>query len=128
MPWPTYSERFLAVYGAAGYTTYYVPAGHRAVLKAVTANNPGGNAGTVQLTIAGKVAYWHRFPASVQFESFSTTLVVYGGEDLTVYTEFTTLSVFASGFLFADATGRSGPPGGAQQLPSLPTPPVVPPS
>lgn len=110
MPWPTYSERFVSVFGHAGMTWYTVPTNRRAVLTDMAFVNAYGIAGTVQVYIDDFQLYTFVFPAQVAARHEAYRVPVYEGERLGAYTSDAKLAAVLSGYLFEDLSARAAAP------------------
>jgi hypothetical protein len=120
--WPIYSERFMSV-GTEGWHYFYVPTGMRAVIKSVDVANRELGTGGVQLYVGGPLAVWLDVQASTRSVHQELQLPVYGGESIDVYMGGSGFSAHVAGYLFNDASGRMGPPAGADVLPAPPARP-----
>jgi len=106
-----YSERFIVATGDNVYTSWFVPAGKRAVLKRLTGGNQNSQAGSAFLLINAFQIYVHNFPAAIHAFSDELRVTVYGGEQIRVYTSSALLKVTVDGYLFDDPNHATGPPG-----------------
>lgn len=109
MPWPTYSTRFLSTSEPQVWHSYYVPAGQRAVVQAISAVNLGETDGLFMVSIPGAVFAGRVIPAHEDHLWTDVRTVLYGGEALSVYMDTSACHMTVSGYLFRD-------PGGGQEL------------
>lgn len=111
MSFPVYSERFIICQAVAGYFTYTVPAGHRAVIKCITALNFGTAASTFSCSISGSTLVFESLPGGA-FRTYTQLHVpAYASEFVRMETSSATMALSCSGFLFASAgEGRAARP------------------
>jgi hypothetical protein len=118
-----YSTRFLFAKPGDAAGAYVVPAGKRAVLKAVSAHS-GGSAGDGAFIRVGSTTVWYwASPGANTMDTKALMVVFYAGELLELFAYGQYMSIAASGYLFDD-------PGTATTLPAPPqagTPPPWPP-
>lgn len=111
MPWPTYSERFLTTADGAGWSSYRVPVGQRAVVRAVVACTGDPAQSYVFVEVAGHQLARFIFQAPTQTLSFATQTVVYGGEVMRAIAVGPGCECLVSGYLFADPLHGTAPAG-----------------
>lgn len=116
MPWPTYSERVLH-HGAAGTWDYVVPPDHRLVLKQAVFLIYVPPPHWVQLLIGPLGVVFHTFQVAHETKTVDLTAVAYQGETVRLIIEVDGIHSTICGFLFADNTGRTGPPLAADNKP-----------
>lgn len=100
-----YSVRFLQHQLANAGQTYWVPDGHRAVVRSVTGNSNGAAGCVMFVAVAGLYVWSFAFPASQGGKEVELRLVAYAGESLSLYLLGTGLAAHMSGFLFEDGGG-----------------------
>jgi hypothetical protein len=111
VPWPVYSERLAFAFGpTGGVANWGIPAGKRAVIKAITASNGGQHTGPVQVLVAGFTVYAFVFPATTLFQQVSVFLPVYEGENIGLYVNGVELGLHVDGYLFDDTSGATRSP------------------
>jgi hypothetical protein len=127
MPWPVYTERFLH-HQAGGTWSWTCPPARRAILTNVSVLNTLTTAPMwVSLSIGG-IYVTLIFPAANATIHQTLKGVLYQGETLNLTISQSGLHVTVSGYLMADASGHTGPPGQTSYerlhaptpLPSLP--------
>lgn len=126
MPWPVYSEQFVMSSQTSTWAYFTVPAGMRAVATDVFATNSGAVENMALVSLRDYWAWIAVIPAASGFKAATFRLVAYQGERLGIYMQSSGGMMGLSGYLFADNSGRYGPPAGAAQEPVLPDPPVPP--
>lgn len=109
MSWPVYSERLLTAKGLRGMFYAMVPAGFRAVITDISIANPLIVLDQVQVLIEGQLLWMVTFQARDNAVRHELRVPVYQGEEIGVYNGDPTIQTVISGYLFSDATGRSGP-------------------
>lgn len=109
MPWPTYSERFLH-HQAAGSWEYVVPEKMRAVVTNVDAISTVAPPAWAGLWVGPICATFLNFPVPNEGQHEQLRVVAYSGETVRLLIEQTGIHVTVSGYLFADNSGRTGPP------------------
>jgi hypothetical protein len=123
MPWPVYSERFLH-HQAAGTWTWTVPADMRAVVTNIDLVNYGA-VGLVCAVLIGPIfAEYVVFQAANPVVHRQLRTVAYQGEVITMTLSGDGIHASVGGYLFADSSGRTGPPPGAGYKPVTPGRPV----
>jgi hypothetical protein len=122
MPWPVYSERFLH-HQASGYWYWWVPEGKRAIVSSVAFVNLAQAGSFAFLRIGTIVCAIGSFQAVNQTLTIETGQIAYQGDYLELYISHDGLNCTVSGKLLEDQSGQTGPPAGAQQLPSPPSNP-----
>lgn len=105
MPWPVYSTRFIAASGADVTRTYTVPSGYRAVITSQVFSNSSTTAAYATVFVANVVLYRHDFQASVGSAAVQLRAVVYGNEQIAVYTSTSGIRAVLSGYLFQETPG-----------------------
>lgn len=110
MPWPTYSERFFH-HQAAGYWYWTVPDGMRAIVQCYTAVNETRQDTYTWLKIGPIEAAFMFLPVAVYTKTENMRQVAYQGEELTLHIGYQGTHVTISGYLLADTSGNTGPPG-----------------
>jgi hypothetical protein len=113
VPWPVYSERFIATEDVRLWRYWSCPGGMRAVVKQVSVSNTWNVACVVHVQIGAHHVGIFNFPATIDSKSLQTMTVVYAGETLGVFNDGPNASTMVSGYLFRDVTGRTSPPAGA---------------
>jgi len=125
VPWPVYSERFLArQFVAAGAATYTIPAGTRLVLTTVAMVNQGPGLGTVDCRVGGFKVFRRVDLAVDSNTTFTTRTVGYAGEQLYLYSSGDGFAVSCHGYLLAAPGGAQGAQGDVvAPLPYVPAEP-----
>lgn len=100
-----YSERFFSAFGI-GWHSFQVPAGKRAVLMTLVANNVGGTAAFFQLYI-GALLLYKSIPANDSTLLTALRMVAYGGESISVYLSSADAGCGGFGYLFDESGGRT---------------------
>lgn len=114
MPWPVYTTQFVRTTPAAGATvTYTVPAGERAVVKAVDLVNSAAAAGNVQVAVGGVTVVYRVFQAGEREGHSVMTVVAYGGQEIQAYASVAGIRISVAGYLFEDVQGAEDPSLGA---------------
>lgn len=109
MPWPVYSERFIAHQSdGPAFTNVTVPAGRRAVINDVTICNPFAYQALVQVQIAGKPVFNRTLLVSDDNLHVAMRSVAYAGEVLSVYTGTGPIYVVVCGFLLEEKVDQAG--------------------
>lgn len=105
-----YSERFVASYNYAGWKYWTVPAGKRAVVRAVSAFNDIMEATPIfGVQLGGAWVYYWTPPGAGTTVHSDVRWTVYEGEQLATYTSVSRIGYALNGFLFA---AGGGPPAG----------------
>jgi hypothetical protein len=112
VPWPVYSERFLHHQGA-GTWIWTVPAGHRAVVTNIDIVNYADVGAVCSIAIGPILAEYVVFQAANPVIHRVLRTVAYQGEEVKLTLTQTGVHTSVGGYLFADATGATGPPGSA---------------
>ena len=97
-----YSTRFMIAFGAAVDTSWTVPQGKRIVVRSVLACQSQQETGYYFVQVNGVNAWYRSFPAQATAENTDMRLVLFEGDTLGVYTSRLYLTVFVSGYIFAD--------------------------
>lgn len=121
-----YSERFVNTSAPGVWVSYVVPAGKRAVLRCVTANNPNSAAGDFYAHVQGVYVVVGPLQAHSSRVEGELRVVVYAGESLGLFVATTGMGGSMSGYLFDDASGRGAPD--VEYDLELPQPPVLAPT
>lgn len=103
----TYSERFILAAGSAGYKTYTVPAGKRAIVRNFLVYNSNSTAQSLWLYIASFSVYGIT-PGALQSAQLETRAVAYPGEKVEVWHNAAGMTSIVSGYLFDDTTPHAG--------------------
>jgi hypothetical protein len=117
-----YSTRFILGTGASFSHVYTVPAGHRAVLRDLSATGYSGDNAAIALLVTGTTIAYHVFPAQYSFYQWEGRIVAYAGEPVQLSSAGASVVAVLSGYLFADL-------GGGRRASGLPVlgEPVIPP-
>jgi hypothetical protein len=107
MPWPTYSERFLAPTITGQWRSHLCPAGYREVIKCVTIVNDTATAGSTLINVAGALFVSALVPAASTVAFTQLHVPLYGGEDIGVFMYQTKGAVTVSGYRFREQAGGS---------------------
>jgi len=110
MSWPIYTETFLRV-TAQGTWLWNVPAGHRAVVKAITVMALAAPPSNVWVIVGGVYTSYFTFQAAGTFREQSLLAVAYAGQKIEVLIGTAGTHVTVSGYLFSDSSGRHAAPG-----------------
>lgn len=102
MPYPVYSTRFVAAVGAGATTVYVVPAGHRAVVKSVSATNLATTGANVFVFIGSCTYMSAALPGQYQSTALAMHQVAYAGEQVGVQTLGVRIDCMISGYLLRD--------------------------
>lgn len=104
-----YSERFIAATAPLAWSSWYVPAGKRAVIQTVTLCNgaQGGIIGQVIIGLVTLVFTTVQARSQVQFVNLRT--VAYAGEQVGIWLDGNGLQGTVSGYLFDEVAGRTAP-------------------
>lgn len=103
MPWPVYSETFTRTAAAGGWTSYTVPAGHRAVVKSASFINGSAAAGEYACRVGGIMVVYGQFPASFVGVVVNFMAVAYAGQKVETLAAAAGVHQTSSGFLFRDS-------------------------
>lgn len=130
MAWPVYSERFMLITTPGVWEAWYVPAGRRAVIKAVLCSGNLGVQGVFQLAIGTSLVYTVLVPVAEGSRSMVTSTVLYAGERLQGQVGSLGDTLTISGYLLDAPLLRQGPPAlEAGEAPDpWPRPPSPPPT
>jgi hypothetical protein len=82
VPWPVYSERFLAFNDQGMWRSYTVPVGKRAVVRCVTVSNSHDAAGQYVVGLPGFNLLYGAVQAASTVDFSNLRHVLYGGESL----------------------------------------------
>lgn len=124
MPWPTYSERILH-HSAQGVWRYTVPAKMRLVITSVdVVNAQPVLPADFSIRVGTILCTYFAFQAQWRTENLAVRTVAYQGEVVELNISNGGLHVTVSGYLFADESGRTGPPLAAGTKPSEPERPT----
>ena len=100
-----YSTRFAASYNYQGWKYYTVPAGHIAVVKAISVlSNDAPAAAIFGVDIVGQWAYYWSSPGAGQSRHDEVRWTVYGGERMGFYSSHALIAYQVNGYLFASGT------------------------
>lgn len=99
-----YTHRFMHARGAKVYTSFWVPAGYRAVIRNCASYNSQAG-GKYWLQIMRFNVHYFLFPGAGTSEFFETRVVAFEGEEISVYTDIDGTDVWVSGYLFRDDGG-----------------------
>lgn len=103
-----YSTRFAASYAYQGWKYYTVPAGHVAVVKAISVlSNDAPAASIFGVDINGMWAYYWSSPGVGQSRHDEVRWTVYAGEKMGFYTSVGLVAYQVNGFLFAASTAAA---------------------
>ena len=125
MPWPVYTESFIASATTNAWVDFVVPPGHRAILKWVSATHWGAATGELHVQVANAYVFFHAFPASTNTINVPLLAVAYAGQRLSMMFIGDSAQVHLTGYLFTDPSGRAGPPAGPALLPEEPHGPIA---
>ena len=123
MPWPTYSERFLH-HTQSGYWIYTVPVGTRAIITNIDAVETSAELGNASVAVGPVLLLNHFFRATWDSYNAVVRCVAYQGEQIVLGMNTDGVHCSVNGYLMADSSGHTGPPGGAAQLPAPELPPM----
>jgi hypothetical protein len=110
-----YTHRFVRAFSPGVTVRWYVPAGYRAVVRNVDAINAGTAAANVGLSVQG----YYLVYTSIQVGSnlhVESRSVAYAGEWVEAQVGIAGQTLVASGYLFEDPTGATGPPGNTELI------------
>lgn len=119
MGWPIYSERFLLIGLGVEDLIYTVPAGHRAVVRSITASSWTTTAALVQVMVGGSPIALFHLQAQWESHALAVHVPLYAGESLRLVASVADIYASASGYLFADSSGRSAALGDVAEGPGM---------
>lgn len=102
MPWPVYSERFIAHTVGGAWTRYVVPSDKRAIVTHIAAVNFVTELVEVRVQVHGLDIWYRRLPAYPAADFATTRMVAYEAEHIAVYTSPGVVMVTVCGYLFED--------------------------
>lgn len=100
MPWPVYSERLLASNNISGYVTWTCPVGKRAVVKTIVIDTGNVTSGFIVVSSGAATVYTHYVQAAKETPVLAVMGVVYGGEQLKIYTTGLGMACSCNGYIF----------------------------
>src|SRR4051812_43023189 len=110
MPWPVYSERLLASSNISGNVIWTCPASKRAVVKVIVIDSGNVTTGFIVVSAGASTVYTHYVQAAKETQAIPVMGVVYGGEQLRIYTTSLGMACSCSGYIFDAAVGATNVP------------------
>jgi hypothetical protein len=110
-----YTHRFVRAYSPGIQVRWYVPAGYRAVVRNVDAINAGTAAAMVGLSVQGYYLVYSTIQVGSNLH-VESRMVAYAGEYVEAQVGVAGQTIVASGYLFEDTTGATGPPGTTERI------------